>query len=244
MSQDVALFMEFCELREAIIEEIKAIAVFSEEKNGKTVRPIGVIKTNAEYFKFEKYLARWRELVNQLNEINPVRYPLNAEKFSLMPQLYTGVESFSVYISPATLSRKYEKAKIVSRMEKYIDSLSHDSRNTGDWTITNRVKHELEVMNKDKETYYRLRNTCSTDMTCVLTYENGLTDKVKIPFCGALLFNNERLIDLKPTKKLNTRTDSFDYLGVNPIACSLSLAGNLYRESEIIKARERRAMSK
>lgn len=244
MSKDIALYMEFCELRERIIDDIKKIAVISEEKNGGIVRPIGVIKSIDEYLEFEKKLAQWRQMANKLNQINPVRYPANAEKFALMPQIYLGVEYYNATISPATLSRKYEKTKIVARMERYLESLTEDSKITGDWELTNRVKNELDAMNSDKETYYRLRNTCSTEMICYAYYENGIFEKIKVQFCGILIFNDKNEIKLKQLRKQSKRTDSFEHLGVSPIPCSLSMIGHLYRETELTKARARFAQQK
>lgn len=244
MKTDIDLYMEFTELRENIINDIKKIAVFSEEKNGEIVRPIGIIKSAADYFEFEKKLSHWRELANRLNEINSVRYPINAEKFSLIPQIYLDVESFTISVTPATLSRKYEKSKIVARMERYLESLSESSRISGDWVLTNRIKNELDNMNKDSEIYYRLRHTCSTEAVCQINYETGVSEKVKIPFVGALMFSQNKPIRQKKLKQLSPRKDSFEHLGINPIPCSLSLAGHLYRESEILKARARFAEQK
>lgn len=244
MSKDIDLYVEFCELREKILSDIKKIAVFSEKRGADTVRPIGIIKRRNKYFEFEKNLAKWREMVAQLNAINPVRYPEKAEKFALIPRVYNNVESFTPSIAPATLSRKYEKENIISRMEQYLENLRNNSKHTGDWSLTHRVERELEVMLSDKEKYYRLRNTCSTEMVCVLYYTDKVVEKIKVPFSGILLFNDQKQIILNDVKKPAPREDSLEYLGVTPLACSLSLVGNLYRESELDAARKRFAAQK
>ena len=106
------------------------------------------------------------------------------------------------------------------------------------------IKAELENMLSDNEEYYRLRNSGNIenggtpDIVCNVRYTNGLSDKVRVPFAGLVIYDPAKQTLFKQPRQQRPRGDSYVFLSVSPIPCSLaSASGLLYRESELEKAR-------
>lgn len=186
----------------------------------------------------------WRIKSEELIELDPIRFSASSDLFNPMPQIITGAESIGITKSQAIRSVKIPKEKIIARMKKYLNHLRIQAENTGSHRDLSRIETELENMMNDTEEFYRLRTHGVTagnlymDVTCLVKMRNGLTDKVRVPFAGIALYDPTNTLVVRQPRQQRPRGDSYEFMSVKPIPCSLSsLAGFLYRESELVRAR-------
>ena len=255
MPDSTELYTEFMNFRSKLIRDIHAISVFHETRGEEIVRPIGIIKTNAQYRSFIKKIDKWHSYVEQLCAIDPLRYIPTARVFHPAPEIILGANGGSYTIGNATSSKLVEKTRVVKLMQKHIETIkrkinllsnSTRQRDNDEFTKLGRqlidLSLELDAMLADNEVHYRLRKTGSTETICLYTVgDSPIQHKKRVPMAGVLFYTPGGL-QITPGTKQKPRIDAYEFMGVKPIKCSLSnYSGDLFRESELIKWKEEHA---
>ncbi|MGL6448830.1 hypothetical protein ACSZNO_21125 [Aeromonas veronii] len=239
----IAEYQKFLEFRQTLIDLIHRHSISHEIKNNKVVRPVGFIRSERELLDFTLLIDTWKNMVNELVSIDPVRFPENSHIFNPPPRIIYNVDIVKVYIDSATSSRLIEKRIIVDRMKRHIKALEKDAQRASTFASThvlNELREELAAMEADNETHYRCRNSNGTETICLLTMTDGETVRERCPFSGFLIDNRSGRVQIKKKREQAERRDKLDFLSCEEVKCSLpSVAGILYRESELLAQKKR-----
>lgn len=236
-SNGLAEYHEFLNFREELIQQIYSISVSHEVKNGEIVRPVGVITTDEEYIHFKGALLKWDETVNYLNSLDPDTYPLSAAKFKPVTGIIDAARAISVSINTSTAVRDINKDVLIRRFKSHIKSL-RDNPSPASSALIEHLQKEVQAMEDDEETVYTSRNSNGTETNLIVYPIVGQQYKIRVPFAGALIDNRFGDINIGKAKEISQRQDGVDYLGVEPIACSLpNVSGRLYPKSAIERAK-------
>lgn len=220
------------------LEERSSSDTESTQANTVKHRHVAVLSDSDTILELERLTQEWENRARDLTQADPVRFPSNAFVLAPVPQVIHGVRSMSIGVGSATTSKKYTKASILGRYDRAIrharlgTDVSHDS------TLLRQLERERELLASDNESHYRIRNTCSTETICTLTFKDGTSSKVRVPRVGIAFAAPNSSIEIRQPRVMAPRSDRLEHLGVVPLDCSLSgLAGLVYKESEILKAR-------
>lgn len=239
----IAEYQKFLEFRQNMIDLIYRHSISHEIKNNKVVRPVGFIRNEDELLYFTLLINTWKDMVNELVSIDPVRFPENSHIFNPPPRIIYNVDVAKVYVDAATSSRLIEKRIIVDRMKRHIKALEKDADRTSTFAsahVLNELREELAAMEADSETHYRCRNSNGTETICLFTMKDGETVRERCPFSGFLIDNRSGRVQIKKRREQVERRDKLDFLSCEPVKCSLpSVAGVLYRESELLAQKKR-----
>ncbi|AXF67302.1 hypothetical protein DVA44_24965 (plasmid) [Leclercia sp. W17] len=257
MAIDIARYEKFLNVRNTAIKIIESFSVHHEIKEENIPleertdpesqeapaavvkhRHVAVLSDSDIILDLQRLTQEWENRARDLTLADPVRFPSNAFVLAPVPQVIHGVRSMSIAVGSATTSKKYTKASILGRYDRAIRharqgvDVSHDS------TLLRQLVREREMLAGDSETHYRIRNTCSTETICTLTFTDGTSNKVRVPRVGIAFAAPNSSIEIRTPRVMAPRSDRLEHLGVVPLDCSLSgLAGLVYKESEILKAR-------
>lgn len=239
----LALYDEFLEFRSQFLEKANSNALFTDERDGKKVRPFVVIKTKQDFKALEKDLKRWRAYVHDLTQLDPIRFDPSASIFKPEPQFYTDAVDVFVRKHNATSTRKVAKARIVSRMENLLKRALSSAALSGDYSHTDEIKRQLDNMRNDDEEFYRIRTEGYTDIMAFIRLSEGTEPiKTRIPFAGLFIYEKSKPVCVSlpdQSRQEKRRKDSLATLGIQSIPCSLKLKGQIYRESELLAAKEK-----
>lgn len=243
-SNGLAEYHDFLKFREELIQQIYSISVSHEIKDGIIVRPVGVITTDEEYVHFKRALLKWDETITHLNKIDPDTYPLSATKFKPVSGIIDAARSISVSINTSTAVRDINKDVLIKRFKSHIKSL-RGNPSQASAALIEHLQKEVQAMEEDGESVYTSRNSNGTETNLIIYPIVGKQYKIRVPFAGALIDNRFGDINIGRAKKISQREDGVDYLGVEPIACSLpNVSGRLYPKSAIDRAKQRARESK
>lgn len=234
-------YSEFLALRESLIAYAIKGATYAEDRDGEKVRPLMVIRTEAELRKVNSMIAKWLLLADQLCEGDPVRYNRASVIFSPEPKvLYDQAEIF-IKVNVATSTRKITREKILKRLTD-LRRVSYLAQ--GNSIQTKRYAREITFFNKETEEEYRIRSEGYTEI--VLLHRKADEDelsKMRVPFAGIFVFDPDKKcrIYMPEHGREYIRSDKLANMGIKPIPCSLNIRGVLLRESDIIKAKGKNA---
>lgn len=237
-------YSEFLELRESLIAYAIKGATYAEDRDGEKVRPLMVIRTEAELRKVNSMIAKWLLLADQLSEGDPVRYNRASVIFSPEPKvLYDQAEIF-IKVNVATSTRKITRENILKRLTD-LRRVSYLAQ--GNSTQTRRYAREITFFNKETEEEYRIRSEGYTEI--VLLHHKADEEelsKTRVPFAGVFVFDpeNKCRIYMPEHGRDYIRSDKLANMGIKPIPCSLNIRGVLLRESDIIKAKGKNAAAR
>lgn len=236
-SNGLVEYHEFLRFREDLISKIYSISVRHEVKENEIVRPVGVITTDEEFLYFTSQLNSWKEQVERLNELDPITYPLTAAKFGPVPEIINAAKSISISITKSTAVREIKKDVLMRRLRAHIKALK-TATTPASSALIDHLSDELAEMEADGETSYISRNSNGTETTLIIYPIVGEQYRKRVPFAGALIDNRFGDVAIGRAKQIKPRNDSFDYLGVSPIRCSLpNVSGLLYPKSAVEKAK-------
>lgn len=230
-------YHDFLRFREDLISKIHSISLRNEIKDGEVVRPVGVLRTDEEFLYFSFALNSWKERVKKLHELDPITYPLTATKFAPIPEIIDGAKSISISVNKSTAVRKIKKDVLLRRLTAHIKALK-TATTPASSALIEHLSEELAEMEADGETCYISRNSNGTETTLIIYPIVGEQYRKRVPFAGALIDNRFGDVQISMAKQIKQRADSFDYLGVSPVRCSLpNVSGLLYPESAVEKAK-------
>lgn len=230
-------YHDFLRFREDLISKIHSISVRHEIKDGEVARPVGVIRTDEELKYFSIALNSWKERVKKLHELDPITYPLTATKFGPIPEIIDGAKSISISVNKSTAVRTIKKDVLLRRLTAHIKALK-TSVTPASSALIEHLSEELAEMEADGETSYISRNSNGTETILIIYPIVGEQYRKRVPFAGALIDNRFGDVQIGMAKQIKQRNDSFDYLGVSPIRCSLpNVSGLLYPKSAVEKAK-------
>lgn len=232
-------YTEFLKLRDDLIAYAIKGATYAEDRDGEKVRPLTVIRTDAELRKVNSMIAKWFLLADQLSEGDPVRYSRTSIIFSPEPKVLYDQKEIFIKVNAATSTRKISRENILKRL-KDLRRVSYLSE--GNSIQTKRYAKEITFFNKETEESYRIRSEGYTEIVLLhrTADEDDLT-KTRVPFAGIFVFDprNECNIYMPEHGRDYIRSDKLANMGIKPIPCSLNIRGVLLRESDIIKAKNR-----
>ena len=210
-----------------------------------TVRHVGVITDRDELLNLNQFIQQWQNMANELTKADPLRFPKNAAVLAPVPSIIYGVRAMSISVGSATTSKKFTKQSILTRYDKAIKKALQSERVSHNSALRLQLERERALLVADSETHYRIRNTCGTETICTVTYNDGTTDKVRVPHVGVAFAAPFGGIEIRKPRVMRPRSDRLELMGIEPLDCSLSgLSGFVYRESEVITARGRHARRK
>ncbi|MDH0348203.1 hypothetical protein [Aeromonas dhakensis] len=216
-------------------------AISPDINNGKGVikiRHVGIITEPATILELERLIQEWDNRARELTAADPIRFPKTAFILAPIPQVIYGVSSMSIAVGGATTSKKFTRESILGRYDRAIKRARQAELVSHNNTLLRLLERERELLAKDNETHYRIRNTCGTETICTVTFKDGTTDRVRVPRVGVAFAAPYGGIEIRKPRSMSPRSDRLEHMGVEPLDCSLSgLAGLVYKESEIIKAR-------
>ncbi|ENC6657612.1 hypothetical protein ABKY47_002061 [Aeromonas hydrophila] len=236
-SNGLVEYHDFLRFRDDLISKIYSISVSHEIKEGVIARPVGIIRTDEEFKYFSGALMKWKEQVTKLNNLDPLTYPLTATKFGPIPEVVDGAKSISISLNKSTAVRTIKKDVLMRRLRAHIKALA-TSTTPASKALTEHLQDELSEMETDGETAYISRNSNGTETVLIIYPIVGEQYRKRVPFAGALIDNRFGDVAVGMAKQIKQRNDSFDYLGVTPIRCSLpNVSGLLYPKSAVEKAK-------
>lgn len=234
-------YTQFLTVREEVIALAVKHSIYSENRDGKKVRPLAKIKTDKLLTQVNKLIAKWRVLADKLCEEDPVRYNRNSSTFSPEPTILYDRADIFIKESVAISTRIKTKDKILFQLRNIRRTEFNASGG-----MTDRVKEldkEIKFFVDDKEDQYRVRSTGYTSI--VLLHRDKHTiecKKTNVTFAGVFFFDPDNSCQIHyPSQVDYERSDKIESMGITPIKCSLNLKGVLLRESDIVKAKQKTA---
>lgn len=208
------------------------------------IRHVGVITQANDIVELERLISEWDRMARELIAADPIRFPKTAFVLAPIPQVIYGVKAMSIAVGDATTSKKYTKQSMLGRYDRAIRQAKRAERVSNNKALLRQLERERALLAEDDETHYRVRNTCGTETICTLTFKDGTTDKVRVPHVGVAFADLNGSLEIRQPRIMSPRSDRVELLGVDPLDCSLSgLAGFVYRESELIRARAKYQLS-
>lgn len=209
-------------------------------EQGEFRRPVVCVRSHEFSKKVNNLLKRWMDARDQLHEIEPHRFPLNAAIFNPVPQLISNVKHAQLYINTATNSRIIPSEKILGRLSRMRRSYSSKKESSiYDETLSS-IEKDIEFFTEHKDEDFRLRSTGYTEVILVVT--NDIEEyKFKVPDIGVFIEsdnNSFSLLQPDQSPQAGIRSKRFSiYDDLMPIQTVLPLTGELFSENEIVKAR-------
>lgn len=203
------------------------------------IRHVGIITNHSHIMELERLTQEWDNRARDLTAADPLRFPKTAFVLAPIPQVIYGVGSMSIAVGGATTSKKFTKQSFLGRYDRAIKHARQAEQVSHNNTLLKQLERERALLAADNETHYRVRNKCGTETICTVTFTDGTTSRVRVPRVGVAFAAPFGGIEIRKPRMMSPRSDRLEHMGVEPLDCSLSgLAGLVYKESEIIKARE------
>lgn len=202
------------------------------------IRHVGIITSHSHIMELERLTQEWDNRAKDLTAADPIRFPKTAFVLAPIPQVIYGVSSMSISVGGATTSKKFTKPSFLGRYDRAIKHAKQAERISHNNVLLLQLERERALLSADNETHYRVRNKCGTETICTVTFADGTTSRVRVPHVGVAFAAPFGGIEIRKPRTMSPRSDRLEHMGVEPLDCSLSgLAGQVYKESEIIKAR-------
>ncbi|WP_070964890.1 hypothetical protein [Vibrio sonorensis] len=159
------------------------------------------------------------------------------------PTLVDDVEFVRVFENKSVTSRNQTTSRldVIKRIQDRIELLERVPTSLANETQLNQYKEELEWFQSDEEEIYRLRSPSKPDTISHLYLSNGETIRERLKFGGLFICNKNGDVPKVNTPEQQSSRKSREglYDRLEAIPYSGTLTANLYRESEVIREKER-----
>lgn len=232
-------YTQFLAVREEVIALAVKHSIYSEDRDGKKVRPLAKIKSDKVLTEVSRLIAKWKLLADKLCEEDPIRYSRTAAIFSPEPTILYDRSEIFIKESTAISTRIKTKEKILFQLR----NMRRGEFNAGGG-MNDKVRaldKEIKFFVTDEEENYRVRSTGYTSII-ILHRDKHSIDCIKtnVTFAGVFFYDPDNSCTVHfPTQVDYERADKIESMGITPINCSLNLKGVLLRESDIVKAKQK-----
>lgn len=224
-------------LTEKLNDTLKSRIVYSDgTKDDREYRPLFVINELAE----RTLIRREIKKINDLNE--SVRNFTGKSTTQLpVPILVEDVAHVRVFKNKSISSRKATSSRldVVASIESRLRTLNRQNYGNSKKPEITRLKKELAWFKKDKEEVYRIRSFPVPDLISHIYLDSGKKIRERVKVGGVYLFNKDQIKVTTPelAAPRKRRPSLFD--NIEPVPYSGMFAASLYRESEVIREKER-----
>ncbi|MCG3884145.1 hypothetical protein I3271_05545 [Photobacterium leiognathi] len=222
--------LKHCEFKEKI-----------PNKDDEYRRPVVCIRTKAMRDRVNQLTRQWFEARDNLHELEPNRFPLNSAIFNPAPSIVGDITCAQLYVNTATNSRIIGSDKILGRLGRMRRSYSSKKESAMYDETLEAIERDIKFFEEHKDEKFRLRSTGYTEVISAVVTDGGEELKLKVPDIGIFLDSKNSSFsvyqpDQKPQEGVRQKRFSI-YDELLPVQTVLPLTGDLFAESEIIKAK-------
>lgn len=236
----ISLYNEFIEFRDRFVHLESKNAIFTDHNDSQKIRSLVQLKDLNRLNHIKAQIAKWTDYAEKLMALDPIRFGEGTQPIYPIPKIIYNAVSLSVRLNTAVSTRLVSKDSILRRSRAL---LSRELKAHPDGSIiTRKLREEIAFFEKDYASDYRIRSTGYRDVILFVKHPTiGRVQKIRIPYCGLFYYDPKNDIPLKlPAERRlqEQRVDSLNNYLLEPIQSSLPFGGYLYRESDMIAAKE------